>query len=103
MGEQEILVNHKAPEGFVMIPSSEFQKFENWKAEQLRIKTWTLSEFAQFRYGTKNTQRASRYLFRHCDDLSLSNGGFIDYRYTHNGWRIPVGPMMDYLETHEEA
>ncbi|WP_203642901.1 DUF771 domain-containing protein [Levilactobacillus andaensis] len=103
MGTSEVIVKHTAPEGFVMIPNSEFEKFQNWKSSQQRIRTWNLREFAQYRYGTQNTQRASRYLFRHHDDLSLASGGFIDYNATHNGWRIPVGPMIDYLEAHKEA
>lgn len=86
-----------------MIPSTEFQKFQSWKSEQQRIRTWNLREFAQHRYGTKNTAKASRYLFKHREDLDIMSGGFISYDRTHNGWRIPVGPMMDYLEEHREA
>ena len=93
---------YKAAPGFRMIPKSEYVKFEQWKLDQQKIKTWRLRDLAKYKFGTKSTERASRYLIKHRDDLDIERGGFIDYVNTHNGWRIPAGEMMDYLLNHPD-
>ncbi|ARN92161.1 DUF771 domain-containing protein [Levilactobacillus brevis] len=103
MVADKIIVSHEAPDGFKLISLTDYEKFQSWEKQQLRIQTWNLSQFARYKFGTKNTSRASNYLYEHADDLAITNGGFIDYEATHNGWRIPVGPMMDYLEEHKEG
>lgn len=103
MVADKIIVSYEAPEGFKLISLTDYEKFQNWEKQQLRIQNWNLSQFARYKFDTKNTSRASNYLYEHAGDLSIKNGGFIDYNTTHNGWRIPVGPMMDYLEEHKEG
>lgn len=98
----EILVSHKAPEGFRFISELEYSKFQDWKQAQQSIKVWQLKDLAKYKYMTKSTERASQYLAKHRQDLDIEQGGFIDYVHTHNGWQIPAAEMMDYLVDHPD-
>ncbi|ASD31953.1 DUF771 domain-containing protein [Lactiplantibacillus plantarum] len=97
-----ILIRHEAPKGFQFISEEEYERFQSWKQAQRGIRTWKLKDLARYKYGTKSTERASRYLTKHRHDLDIEQGGFIDYVNTHNGWQIPAAEMMDYLLDHPD-
>ena len=97
-----ILIRHEAPKGFQFISEEEYERFQAWKHAQLGLRTWKLKDLAKYKYGTKSTERASRYLIKHRSDLDVEQGGFIDYANTHNGWHIPAANMMDYLLSHPD-
>lgn len=94
---EKIIESHTAPAGFVMISVTDYKKFQEWESQQRRIQHWNLKDLAHYLYGTRNTKRASEYLYHHRNRLDIECGGFIDYDRTHNGWRIPVGPMTDFV------
>lgn len=97
-----ILIRHEAPKGFRFISEEEYERFQAWQQAQRGIRTWKLKDLAKYKYGTKSTERASRYLIKHRSDLDVEQGGFIDYANTHNGWHIPAANMMDYLLSHPD-
>lgn len=99
------LIKQVLPDVRIISDAEQIAAFDEFEKDQRRTlpKIWTLKMFSTAIFNQpRSTKRALNYLYQHRDELDIqSEGGFIDYESTHNGWQIPADEIVKFDQQHQ--